>query len=135
MGPLRAPYMGKIDKERLATGFWNRIESNQATDCNNFIHGCVVCCSVTDLVDVTGVDAQLILTRLLNNERKTTLVTRGPYNGMFSQKTGSQGSLGFSIDVPVETSTINIPITYFWHLTVTEVSDITHESIFCICFL
>ena len=30
----KAPYMAKTDKERLATGFWNRIESNQATDCN-----------------------------------------------------------------------------------------------------
>ncbi|KAK3168224.1 hypothetical protein OEA41_004670 [Lepraria neglecta] len=29
-----AEYMAKTDKERLATGFWNRIESNQATDCN-----------------------------------------------------------------------------------------------------
>ena len=26
--------MAKTDKERLATGFWNRIESNQAADCN-----------------------------------------------------------------------------------------------------
>ena len=34
MGAARAPYMAKTDKERLATGFWNRIESNQATDCN-----------------------------------------------------------------------------------------------------
>ena len=33
-GAPRAPYMAKTDKERLATGFWNRIESNQATDCN-----------------------------------------------------------------------------------------------------
>ncbi|KAK3169723.1 hypothetical protein OEA41_009107 [Lepraria neglecta] len=31
-----ARYMPKTDKERLATGFWNRIESNQATDCNNW---------------------------------------------------------------------------------------------------
>ena len=30
MGAPRAPYMAKTDKERLATGFWNRIESNQA---------------------------------------------------------------------------------------------------------
>ena len=37
MGAPRAPYMAKTDKERLATGFWNRIESNQATDCNNYI--------------------------------------------------------------------------------------------------
>ena len=34
MGAPRAPYMAKTDKERLATGFWNRIESNQAMDCN-----------------------------------------------------------------------------------------------------
>ena len=34
MGAPRAPYMAKTDKERLATGFWNRIESNQAADCN-----------------------------------------------------------------------------------------------------
>ena len=26
--------MAKTDKERLATGFWNRIESNQAADYN-----------------------------------------------------------------------------------------------------
>ena len=34
MGAAMAPYVAKTDKERLATGFWNRIESNQATDCN-----------------------------------------------------------------------------------------------------
>ena len=34
MGASRALYMAKTDKERLATGFWNRKESNQATDCN-----------------------------------------------------------------------------------------------------
>ena len=34
MGPPRVLYMAKIDKERLATGFWNRIESNQAADWN-----------------------------------------------------------------------------------------------------
>ena len=37
MGAARAPYMAKTDKERLATGFWNRIESNQATDCNTIV--------------------------------------------------------------------------------------------------
>ena len=36
MGAPKAPYMAKKDKERLATGFWNRIESNQATDCNRY---------------------------------------------------------------------------------------------------
>ena len=28
--------MAKTDKGRLTTGFWNRIESNQATDCNSY---------------------------------------------------------------------------------------------------
>ena len=37
MEAFRAPYMAKTDKERLATGFWNRIESNQATDCNTSV--------------------------------------------------------------------------------------------------
>ena len=38
-GGPKAPYMAKTDKERLATGFWNRIESNQATDCNRGDYG------------------------------------------------------------------------------------------------
>ena len=39
MGAPRVPYMAKTDKERLATGFWNRIESNQAADCNRTVFG------------------------------------------------------------------------------------------------
>ena len=39
MGAPRPPYMAKTDKERLATGFWNRIESNQAADCNMGVLG------------------------------------------------------------------------------------------------
>ena len=38
MGAPRVPYMAKTDKERLATGFWNRIESNQAANCNTDIN-------------------------------------------------------------------------------------------------
>ena len=35
--------MAKTDKERLATGFWNRIESNQAADYNKSrIPNCLV---------------------------------------------------------------------------------------------
>ena len=29
--------MAKTDKERLATSFWNRVESDQATDCNSLV--------------------------------------------------------------------------------------------------
>jgi hypothetical protein len=64
-----------------------------------------VCESVSDLADVTGVDKQIILMKLLHNERSTALVTRGPYNGMFDRK--SEGSSeGFAIDEPVQLSTM-----------------------------
>ena len=35
---MGAPRAAKTDKERLTTGFWNRIESNQATDCNTYLY-------------------------------------------------------------------------------------------------
>jgi hypothetical protein len=76
---------------------------------HDFLHGRVVCQSVSDLADVTGVDSQMILTKLLYNERNTTLVTRGPYNGMFSRRAEANeasGSDGFSIDVAVQLSTM-----------------------------
>jgi hypothetical protein len=71
---------------------------------HDFLHGRVVCNSVTDLADVTGVDAQLVLMKLLHNERKTTLTTRGPYNRMFARRELIMG--GFSINVEVKTSTM-----------------------------
>ncbi|KIW11026.1 hypothetical protein PV08_10325 [Exophiala spinifera] len=73
---------------------------------HDFLHGRVVCKSVSDLAEVTGVDAQLILTKLLYDERNTTVVTRGPYNGMFSRRPEGPGSDGFSIDVPAQLSTM-----------------------------
>jgi hypothetical protein len=73
---------------------------------HDFLHGRVVCQSVSDLADVTGVDSQMILTKLLYNERNTTLVTRGPYNGMFSRRADAPGSEGFSIDVAAQLSTM-----------------------------
>ncbi|KAK6364505.1 hypothetical protein LTS17_012128 [Exophiala oligosperma] len=73
---------------------------------HDFLHGRVVCKSVSDLAEVTGVDARFILTKLLYDERNTTVVTRGPYNGMFSRKPDGLGSDGFSIDVPAQLSTM-----------------------------
>lgn len=73
---------------------------------HDFLHGRVVCKSVSDLAEVTGVDAQLILTKLLYDERNTTVVTRGPYNGMFSRRPEGLASDGFSIDVPAQLSTM-----------------------------
>ena len=73
---------------------------------HDFLRGRVVCQSVSDLADVTGVDAQVILTMLLHNEQNTTLVTRGPYNGMFSRRAEAISTEGFSIDVAVQLSTM-----------------------------
>ncbi|KAJ4375369.1 hypothetical protein N0V83_002455 [Neocucurbitaria cava] len=72
---------------------------------HDFVHGRVVCESITDLADVTGVDKQMILMKLLHNERAITLVTRGPYNGMFDRKS-EVPSEGFAIDEPVQLSTM-----------------------------
>ena len=36
-GAPQGPIYGQKKKERLATGFWNRMESNQATDCNSLV--------------------------------------------------------------------------------------------------
>jgi len=72
---------------------------------HDFVHGRVVCESVSDLADVTGVDKQIILMKLLHNERSTALVTRGPYNGMFDRKS-EVSSEGFAIDEPVQLSTM-----------------------------
>jgi hypothetical protein len=77
---------------------------------HDFVRGRVVCHSVDDVADVTGVDRQLILLKLLNNEHHTTLQSRGPYNGMFSRRAEDAPPgvfvFGFSIDVPVHLSTM-----------------------------
>jgi hypothetical protein len=72
---------------------------------HDFYHGRVVCDSIADLADVTGMDKQTILAKLLSNEMNTTLITKGPYNGMFKRKSESS-SEGFSIDEPVKLSTM-----------------------------
>ena len=72
---------------------------------HDFLHGRVVCRTVSDLADVTGVRPQTVLTKLLHNESKTTLITRGPYNGMFSRK-ADHSAPGFSIDVAVHLRTM-----------------------------
>ncbi|OBT58635.1 hypothetical protein VE04_01227 [Pseudogymnoascus sp. 24MN13] len=73
---------------------------------HDFLHGKVVCQSISDLADVTGVDAQMILNKLLYNERDTFMVTKGPYNGMFLRRAKVPGTEGFSIDVPSQLSTL-----------------------------
>ncbi|KAI8685112.1 hypothetical protein NCS57_00179400 [Fusarium keratoplasticum] len=69
---------------------------------NDFLHGRVLCKSVSELSSVTGVDEQLILAKLLQDESISVLQTRGPYNTVFNRK--SEDS--FSIDRPLSTWTM-----------------------------
>jgi hypothetical protein len=71
---------------------------------HHFLHGKIVCKSVSDVRDVSGINAQMIVMKLLHEERENILKTRGPFNGMFSRK--SDGSDGFAIDQPVKLSTM-----------------------------
>jgi hypothetical protein len=72
---------------------------------HDFLRGRVVCGSINNIAEVTGIDPQMILTNLLHNERNTTLITKGPYNGMFDRRAES-GNDGFSIDIPIHLSTM-----------------------------
>lgn len=72
---------------------------------HEFLRGRVVCRSIKDLAEVTGIDPQMVLMYLLLEERGNTLQTRGPYHGMFLRQAES-GSGGFSIDVAVRLSTM-----------------------------
>lgn len=71
---------------------------------HDFLRGRVVCRSVKEVCDVTGIDSQMVLMYLLLEERSNTLRTKGPYNGMFIRV--AEGSNGFSIDEPVQLSTM-----------------------------
>ncbi|KAI1386239.1 uncharacterized protein F4822DRAFT_309802 [Hypoxylon trugodes] len=64
---------------------------------NDFLHGRVLCRSVSELSSITGIDEQLVLTKLLQNESASILNTRGPYNTAFRHKSED----GLSIDRPL----------------------------------
>ncbi|EEU48962.1 uncharacterized protein NECHADRAFT_75649 [Fusarium vanettenii 77-13-4] len=69
---------------------------------NDFLHGRVLCKSVSELSSVTGVNEQLILAKILQDESISVLQTRGPYNTVFNRKSED----GFSIDRPLSTWTM-----------------------------
>lgn len=71
---------------------------------HDFLKGRVVCNRLTDVVDVTGLDPQIVLAYLLVEEQNTTLRTKGPYNGMFARRTDDFD--GFAIDEAAHTSTM-----------------------------
>ncbi|EXF76124.1 hypothetical protein CFIO01_07989 [Colletotrichum fioriniae PJ7] len=70
----------------------------------DFLHRQVLCRSVSELSAVTGIEDQLILAYLLQEESKTPVQTRGPYNTVFSCK--ASGGDGFSIDQPMHIRTM-----------------------------
>ncbi|KAM0203026.1 hypothetical protein ACHAPI_001196 [Fusarium lateritium] len=70
----------------------------------DFLHRQVLCRSLSELKAVTGIDEQLLLARLLQEESGTRLQTRGPYNTVFLRK--ASGGDGFSIDQPVSIRTM-----------------------------
>jgi hypothetical protein len=71
---------------------------------HDFLRGRVVCRSIKDVFDVTGIDSQMVLLNLLHEERLNTLRTKGPYNGMFARKADDANA--FAIDEAVELSTM-----------------------------
>ncbi|KAI6083254.1 hypothetical protein F4821DRAFT_245258 [Hypoxylon rubiginosum] len=71
---------------------------------SSFLRGNVPCRSVSEVVSVTGIDAQVLLAILLRLDNRMHLRTRGPFNTLFRRK--SPDALGgFSIDVPIKTAT------------------------------
>ncbi|KAI0413324.1 hypothetical protein F5X98DRAFT_390954 [Xylaria grammica] len=71
----------------------------------DFLRGRVLCRSVSELSSITGYSDQLILAKLLHDEKESILVTRGPYNSVFERRAERNGD-GFSIDLPVKTRTL-----------------------------
>ncbi|KAH0556907.1 hypothetical protein GP486_005307 [Trichoglossum hirsutum] len=68
----------------------------------DYLRGYVVCRSVTEVQAVSGLDAQLLLSILLRLEGRMNLKKRGPFHHLFTRATED----GFSIDVPVRSSTL-----------------------------
>lgn len=60
------------------------------------------CQSVDELATVSGLSSQNIIMHLLSLEDETPVVTKGPYNGLFSRKDQN----GFSIDVKATVGTL-----------------------------
>ena len=71
---------------------------------HEFLHGQVVCRSVKEVCDASGINAQTILMNLLLHEKNTVLRTRGPYNGMFTRQASDPGA--FKINEAVHISTM-----------------------------
>ncbi|RPA94530.1 hypothetical protein L873DRAFT_1701105 [Choiromyces venosus 120613-1] len=85
----------------------------------------VRCRCVSELRAVTGISDQLIMAKLLHDESRTNLTTRGPYNAVFQRK--SQDGSGFSIDRPMSTRTMLLS-----GLTLLKVVTPTGHALVCL---
>ena len=90
---------------------------------NDFLHGRVLCKSVSELSEVTGIDEQLILAKLLQDESFSCLDTRGPFNAVFKRRSGD----GFSIDRPISMWTMLIS-----GLIMIEVESMNGRGLVCL---
>ncbi|EAA29862.1 hypothetical protein GE21DRAFT_3848 [Neurospora crassa] len=90
---------------------------------NDFLHGRVLCKSVSELSSVTGIGDQLILAKLLQDESLSRLETRGPFNAVFRRRKGE----GFSIDRPISMWTMLLS-----GLIMIEVESVGGKSLVCL---
>ena len=72
---------------------------------HDFLRGQVVCRSVSELAEASSVTKQAVLPYLIHHEFQNRLIFRGPYHGVFRQRSES-GIVGFSIDVAVDHATV-----------------------------
>lgn len=70
----------------------------------DFFLGRVVCKSVSEVVAVSSVDAQLLLSMLLRLEPVMLLNKRGPFETIFTRR---NPETGFAIDIPLGTAAMN----------------------------
>ena len=103
---------------------------------HDFLKGKMVCRSLSDSADVSGLDAQIIILYLLHKEWKTLLVTSGPYNGLFRRKCDPRTydkkhvvlqTEEFSIDRPVALSTM-----YAAGFVILKVTTMEGEDLVCL---
>ncbi|KAK4104188.1 hypothetical protein N658DRAFT_246551 [Parathielavia hyrcaniae] len=90
---------------------------------NDFLHGRVLCKSVSELSSVTGMNAQLIIAHLLEREKTSFLDTRGPFHVAFRRKEDD----GFSIDEPLTMWTMLLS-----GLIMIEVESTLGRSLICL---
>ncbi|KAK3899110.1 hypothetical protein C8A05DRAFT_18412 [Staphylotrichum tortipilum] len=90
---------------------------------NDFLHGRVLCKSVSELSSITGMHSQLIIAYLLECEDTSFLETRGPFHITFHRKADD----GFSIDVPLSMWTLLLS-----GLIMIEVESTLGRSLVCL---